>query len=212
MPSLKSLSLKLGQVLALYGGVGLFALSFLDSSFVPFPGINDLALIVLASQHPARAPFYALMSTLGSLLGCYVIYGIARGAEKLAEGRSTSTKGTSVLPTKGTSVRRWLERNDFVAMLVMSLLPPPAPLKISVLTAGALRMNALHFGLALLLGRSLRFAAEAWLGARYGAQGEAYIKKNLGWASLVTILIIIGLTLLSRWWKGRRVARRAGSG
>jgi len=212
LPFLKSLSLKLGHVLALYGGVGLFALAFLDSSFVPFPGINDVALIVLASQHPARAPFYALMSTVGSLLGCYVIYGIARGAEKLAEGRSTSTKGTSVLPTKGTSVRRWLERNDFVAMLVMCLLPPPAPLKISVVTAGALRLNALHFGLALLLGRSLRFAAEAWLGARYGAQGEAYIKKNLGWTSLVTILIIIGLTLLSRWWKGRRVARRAGSG
>jgi membrane protein YqaA with SNARE-associated domain len=206
LPFLKSLSLKLGHVLALYGGVGLFALAFLDSSFVPFPGINDVALIVLASQHPARAPFYALMSTVGSLLGCYVIYGIARGAEKLAEGRSTSTKGTSVLPTKGTSVRRWLERNDFVAMLVMCLLPPPAPLKISVVTAGALRLNALHFGLALLLGRSLRFAAEAWLGARYGAQGEAYIKKNLGWTSLVTILIIIGLTLLSRWWKGRRGA------
>ena len=212
MPFLKSLSLKLGHVLALYGGVGLFALSFLDSSFVPFPGINDLGLIVLASQRPARAPFYALMSTLGSLLGCYVIYGIARGAEKLAEGRSTSTKGTSVLPTKGTSVRRWLERNDFVAMLVMSLLPPPAPLKISVLTAGALRMNALHFGLALLLGRSLRFAAEAWLGARYGAQAEAYLKKNLGWTSLVTILLVIGLTLLSRWWTGRGAARPDGSG
>jgi membrane protein YqaA with SNARE-associated domain len=212
LPFLKSLSSKLGHVLALYGGWGLFAMSFLDSSFVPFPGVNDLALIILASRHPARAPFYAFMTTVGSLIGCYVLYGVARGAEKLAEGRSTSTKGTSVLPTKGTSVRRWLERNDFVAMLVMSLLPPPAPLKISVLTAGALRMNALHFGLALLLGRSLRFAAEAWLGARYGAQGEAYIKKNLGWASLVTILIIIGLTLLSRWWKGRRVARRAGSG
>jgi membrane protein YqaA with SNARE-associated domain len=195
---LKSLSLKLGHVLALYGGVGLFAMSFLDSSFVPLPGVNDLSLIVLASQHPARAPFYALMSTVGSLLGCYVIYGIARGAEKLAEGRSPSTKGNSA--------RRWLERNDFVAMLVMCLLPPPAPLKISVISAGALRMNALHFGIALLLGRSLRFAAEAWLGARYGAQGEAYLKKNLGWASLVTILIVIGLTLLSRWWKGRRAA------
>jgi membrane protein YqaA with SNARE-associated domain len=201
---LKSLALKLGHMLALYGGVGLFALSFLDSSFVPFPGINDLALIVLASRHPARAPFYVLMSTVGSLLGCYVIYGIARGAEKLAEGRSPSTKGNSA--------RRWLERNDFVAMLVMCLLPPPAPLKISVITAGALRMNALHFGVALLLGRSLRFAAETWLGARYGAQGEAYLKKNLGWASLVTILIVIGLTLLSRWWKGRRAARPDGSG
>jgi membrane protein YqaA with SNARE-associated domain len=136
------------------------------------------------------------MSTVGSLLGCYVLYGIARGAEQLAEGKSPSTKENSV--------RRWLEHNDFVAMLVMCLLPPPAPLKISVLTAGALRMNALHFGIALLVGRSLRFAAEAWLGARYGTQGEAYLKKNLGWASLVAILIVIGLTLLSRWWKGRR--------
>jgi membrane protein YqaA with SNARE-associated domain len=233
---LKSLSLKLGHVLASYGGVGLFSMSFLDSSFVPFPGINDLGLIVVASQRPARAPFYAVMSTVGSLLGCYVIYGIARGAEKLAKSRSTSTKGTSVpstkgtsvsstkktsavstkrtsvLATKGASVRRWLERNDFVTMLVISLLPPPAPLKLSVMTAGALRVNALHFGVALLLGRSLRFAADAWVGVHYGAKGEAYLKKNIRWISLVTILIVIGLTLLSRKWKGRRAASPHGSG
>jgi len=73
-------------------------------------------------------------------------------------------------------------------------------------------MNALHFGVALLLGRGLRFAAEAWLGARYGAQGEAYLKGNLGWVSLVTILIVIGFTLFSRWWKGRRAAPPDGSG
>jgi membrane protein YqaA with SNARE-associated domain len=202
LPFLKSLSLKLGHVLAFYGGVGLFAMSFLDSSFLPFPGINDLALIVLASQRPARAPFYAFMSTVGSLLGCYVVYGIARGGGRLAGGKSSSTKG---------SARRWLERNDLVAMLVMCLLPPPAPLKIFVITAGALRMNALRFGAALLVGRSLRFAVEAWLGARYGARAEAYLKKNLDWTSLVTILIVIGLTLLSRWWKGRRAASPDGS-
>ena len=95
MSFLKSLSLKLGHVLALYGGGGLFAMSFLDSSFLPFPGINDLALIVLASQRPAGAPFYAFMSTVGSLLGCYVIYGIARGGGRLAGGKSSSTKGTA---------------------------------------------------------------------------------------------------------------------
>jgi undecaprenyl-diphosphatase len=200
---LKSLSLKLGRALALYGGVGLFAMSFLDSSFLPFPGINDLALIVLASQHPARAPFYAFMSIVGSLLGCYVLYGISRLGGRLAGSKSSSTDGRE---------RRWLERNDLVAMLVMCLLPPPAPLKVSVISAGALRMNALHFGVALLLGRGLRFAAEAWLGARYGAQGEAYLKGNLGWVSLVTILIVIGFTLFSRWWKGRRAAPPDGSG
>ena len=82
-------------MLALYGGGGLFVMSFLDSSFVPFPGINDLALIVLASKHPARAPFYALLSTLGSLLGCYVIYGIARGGGRLAGGDQPRLRGTA---------------------------------------------------------------------------------------------------------------------
>jgi membrane protein YqaA with SNARE-associated domain len=191
-------------VLALYGGWGLFAMSFLDSSFIPFPGINDLALIVLARQHPVRAPLYILLSTLGSLLGCSVMYGMARAGRKLAGRQSASTKERQA--------RRWLERNDFVAMLVMCLLPPPAPLKIFVIAAGALRMNALHFGAALLVGRSLRFAAEAWLGTRYGAQAETYLKKNLTWASLVTVLVVIGLTLLARLWKGQRATDPGDSG
>jgi membrane protein YqaA with SNARE-associated domain len=172
-------------------------MSFLDSSFIPFPGINDLALIVLASQHPARAPFYALLSTLGSLLGCYVIYGIAR-----AGGSSWGRSASHNVPR----ARRWVERNDFVAMLVTALLPPPAPLKIFVIAAGALRMHALRFGAALLVGRSLRFLAEAWLGAHYGAQAEAFVKKNITWVSLVAILLVIGLTFLFRWWKGRQPA------
>jgi membrane protein YqaA with SNARE-associated domain len=195
LPFFNSLSSRLGHLLALFSG-GLFVLSFLDSSFIPFPGLNDLALIVLASKHPAHAPFYALLSTLGSILGCYVMYGIARGGGRLAGARPASNKGHRA--------RRWLERNDFVAMLAMCLLPPPAPLKIFVFAAGALRMNALRFGAALLVGRSLRFAAEAWLGARYGGEAEAYLKKNLTWASLVTILVVIVLTLLYRWWKGRQ--------
>ena len=185
-------------MLALYGG-GLFVLSFLDSSFMPFPGLNDVALIVLASKHPARSPFYALLSTLGSLLGCYVMYGIARGGGRLAGG---GKRGSS----KRNRARRWLEQNEFVSMLVMALLPPPAPLKIFVIAAGALRMNIVNVGAALLVGRSLRFAAIAWLGAHYGAEAEAYLKKNLAWASLVTIVLVIVLTLLFRWWKVRQAA------
>ncbi len=193
-----SLSTRIGQALALYGG-GLFVLSFLDSSFMPLPGLNDVALIVLASKHPARAPFYALLSTLGSLLGCYVMYGIARGGGRLAGGGKRAS-------TKTNRARRWLEQNDFVSMLVMALLPPPAPLKFFVIAAGALRMKMLNFGAALLVGRSLRFAAIAWLGAHYGAEAEAYLKKNLTRASLVTIVLVIVLTLIFRWWKARQPA------
>src|SRR5208337_2877086 len=192
---LKSLSAKLGQVLILYGGGGLFAMSLLDSSLIPFPVVNDLALIVMASKRPAWWPLYALASTLGSVCGAYLLYGIARGGGKFFFRKTT--------PYAVAHARRWLEHNDFVAVLVASILPPPAPYKVFVLTAGLLRVNALNFGLALLVGRGLRFAADAWLGAHYGVQAQDYVRHNLGWASLAMVIVIVGLVLLQRWLKAR---------
>jgi membrane protein YqaA with SNARE-associated domain len=193
---LKSLFAKLGQVLALYGGWGLLGISFLDSSFVPLPTANDLLLMHLSSQHPKRALLYALASTVGSVLGAYVIYGLARGGARfLWRGRSSAALGRA---------HQWLERNEFVSILVMSLLPPPAPFKAFLVTAGALRVNAARFGVALLVGRSLRFTSEALLGARYGAQAEAYLKRRFVWASLLAAGLIVALTLLHR-----RLARRS---
>ncbi len=199
---LKSLSAKLGHVLVLYGAWGLFAMSFLDSSLVPFPGVNDLVLIVMASKRPGWWPVYALASTLGSIGGAYLLYGMARGGGKFFFRKTT--------PQSITHARRWLERNDFVAILVASLLPPPAPLKAFILTAGVLRVNAINFGLALLVGRGLRFGADAWLGARYGVLAEDYLRHNLGWASLAAVIMIVGLALLQRWWS--RKSRDSGHG
>jgi membrane protein YqaA with SNARE-associated domain len=192
---LKSLSAKLGHVLVLYGGWGLFALSFLDSSFIPFPVVNDLAPILMASRRPALWPLYALASTLGSTCGAFVLYGIARGGGGFLWRKTT--------PQALTHAQQWLKRNDFVAILVAALLPPPAPLKVFILTAGLLRVNALRFGLALALARGLRFGAEAWLGARYGVQAQDYLRHNLGWASIAAVVMIVGLALLQRWWKRR---------
>jgi membrane protein YqaA with SNARE-associated domain len=196
LPFLKSLSLKLGQVLVLYGGWGLFVISFLDSSFVPFPVFNDLALMLLASRHPNRAFIYAAQSATGSMLGSYVIYFLARGG-----GRYLWRKSTPALIAR---TKRWLERNDFVTVLVACLLPPPAPFKACVLTAGILRVNLLRFGAALLLGRCLRFGVEAWLGAHYGPQAETYLKQNIVWASLLAVALVIVVTLVYRRLRTRR--------
>lgn len=198
MSLLHSLSVRLARLLAVYGSLGLCAMSFLDSSFIPFPGVNDLALILAASRFPSHAFLYTVMSTVGSVLGNYVVYYLARGGRKLAAGRRASSEAPQP--------RRWMERNDFVAVLVACLLPPPAPMKIFVVAAGVLRVNALRFGAALLVGRGLRFTVEAWLGARYGAQAEAYLKNNLAWSSLAAILLVIVVTLLSRRWKRRPAA------
>jgi membrane protein YqaA with SNARE-associated domain len=187
---LKSLTGKLGIWLALYGGWGLFSLTFLDSSVLSFPAITDLLLIHLASHQPHRALIYAVQATLGSVLGAYLLYAI------------TSRGGNFVLrklsPEKKQRAQRWLERNDFVSILVASLLPPPAPLKAFLIMAGVLRVNPVRYGAALLVGRALRYGAVAWLGAHYGLQAETYLKQNITWVSLVIVAAVVVLTLLIR--------------
>ena len=192
---MKSLARKLGPLLLAYGGWGLFAMSFLDSSFIPFPLVNDLALMMMASQRPMLWPIYGLASTLGSVAGAYVLYGIARGG-----GEALWRK---MGPHAQARAQRWLKRNEFVAVLVAAILPPPAPLKLFLLASGVMRANALYFGLAMLVGRGLRFGAEAWLGARYGAQAQLYLAHNLVRVSLVTVLLVLALTMIHRWWNRR---------
>ena len=64
-------------------------------------------------------------------------------------------------------------------------------------------MNAVRFGVALLVGRGLRFGTEAYLGARYGARAEAYLKENFVWASLVVVAVVVLTAMVYR-----RMARR----
>ena len=192
---LKNLAAKLGPALVLYGGWGLFAISFLDSTFIPFPMVNDLLLMHLSSLSPTRMPIYVFASTAGSVLGSYVLYAVGRG------GGNFLTRKFS--PEKMGSAQRWIERNDFVSVLVISLLPAPAPFKLFLVTAGALKMNRLRFGAALVVGRGARFAAEGWLAVLYGARAEAYLKANLAWVSLTVAVLTIGMTLVYRIWSKR---------
>src|SRR5947209_20556979 len=64
------------------GGVGLFAVAFLHSSFLTFPVINDLLVIDLSIKNPALMPYYALISTLGTLSGCLARYYVAKQGEE----------------------------------------------------------------------------------------------------------------------------------
>ena len=60
------------------GGFAMFVIALLDSSFLSFPQINDLLIIVLSTKNPSRMPYYAGMTTIGSLIGCFMLYFVAR--------------------------------------------------------------------------------------------------------------------------------------
>ena len=198
MSKLKILIAKLGHALVLYGGWGLFAISFLDSTFIPFPMVNDLLLMHLSSLSPQRMPIYVLDCTAASVLGAYVLYAIGAGGGKLLTRKFS--------PEKMARARGWLERNDFATVLVISLLPAPAPFKLFLVTAGLMRMNRVRYGAALLVGRGARFLAEGWLAVLYGARAEAYLKANLAWVSLAIAIVVVVLTLAYRIWSRRPAA------
>ena len=180
----------LGAMLVRYGGWGLFCLAFLDSSFLAFPVVNDLLLIQLSSSRPSHALMYALLSTTGSVLGALTLYTISRAGRNVLIGRDK--------PAASPRVQKWIQRNDFLSILVGSLLPPPTPFKLFCIAAGGLRVSPARFVLALAVGRAIRFSGEAWLAARYGLAAEAYLKKNVVWVSLALAAIVLLVAVIIR--------------
>ncbi|MGB9465948.1 MAG: VTT domain-containing protein [Candidatus Acidiferrum sp.] len=152
------------------GAPGLFLISFLDSSVLSFPIINDLLLIELSMQRPERMPLYALMAASGSVLGCVVLYSLARmGGEAYFHRKAGA---------RAHAIRHWVERNEFGGMLIAALLPPPTPFKIFVVAAGAFEAPVLGFTAAITLARLFRYFGVGYLAVRYGADTMPYLKAH----------------------------------
>jgi membrane protein YqaA with SNARE-associated domain len=173
------------------GAPGLFLISFLDSSVLTFPVINDLLLVELAIQHPARMPLYALMASLGSVLGCVLLYFIARkGGETLFHRKAGE---------RGKVIRHWVEQNGFGGMLVAALLPPPTPFKFFVLAAGVFEVPLASFTSAISLARLIRYFGVGYLAVKYGNDALPFISRH--WIGVVTFLMVFVVVSygLSRW-------------
>jgi membrane protein YqaA with SNARE-associated domain len=188
----------LQAIVASTGGLGLFIIAFLDSSVLTFPVINDLLVIELSIRFPARMLFYASMATLGSVLGCLVVYYLARkGGEILFKERAGH---------RAVQIEGWIRRNGFVSILVAALLPPPTPFKIFVIGAGATRMPVRTFVLGLLVARALRFFAEGFLAVKYGEQASAYLLNNKLEVAAIALVVVLAMYAVSRFSFRKRMA------
>jgi membrane protein YqaA with SNARE-associated domain len=180
------------------GAPGLFLVAFLDSSFLSLPEINDLLLIWMVTRHKGRIVLYVFGSTLGSIAGCFVLYYLGRkGGDALVRRRFGHERVERALAA--------VRRRGTMAVLIPSLLPPPAPFKIFVLLAGAAGITASRFALAIGIGRGIRYLGEGLLAVRYGDQATAYLENNLRNVSLAVIgLIILALAGSALWSRARR--------
>jgi len=172
------------------GAPGLFLISFLDSSVLTFPVINDLLLIELSIEHPARMPLYALVAATGSVLGCVLLYFIARkGGEAFFHKKAGD---------RAAAIRHWVEENGFVGMLIAALLPPPTPFKIFVFAAGVFEVPLWSYTSAITLARLIRYFGVGYLAIRYGNDALPYLKDHKLEATVVIVMFILLSYLISR--------------
>lgn len=187
------------------GGPGLFLIAALDSSFLSFPQVNDLLVLYLSTRSPARMPYYAGMTTLGSLTGCFALYALARrGGEVFLRRRFSAGR-----VDRGKAI---YQRFGLLAVLVPALLPPPTPFKIFVLMAGAAGVAPWRFGLAILIGRGVRYFGQGYLAVRYGEQAAAIVRSHGTTVGLTLAgLVVAGAAVYYAFRRQRVQPSRAGS-
>ena len=181
------------------GGPGLVLLGLVDNSFIPTPGGMDVCTILLAAAHHEPWWYYALMATIGSLVGGYLTYRL--GAEG---GKETLEKRLS--KKQAAKVYRIFERYGFASIAVGALCPPPVPIVPFLLAPGALHYPRLKFLAALALGRSIRYTALAYLGSIYGRAMFHWLSRYYRplLYALIALGVIGGLAALYYWRRHKR--------
>ncbi len=186
---------RLNEYLLIMGIPGLLVISFLDSAGVPLPGGPDAVILVLAWQRPEMAFPIVLAATVGSMLGCLVLYGIGSKGGERALARFN--------PEKTARVEQKMRENAVWAVIASVLAPPPFPTKIIILAAGVSHMGKMRFCASVFMGRMIRFSLIAFLAARYGDQAAQILKTHYPSVFLVLTGLIIMIFLI-RHLRNRR--------
>ena len=177
------------------GALGILAIGFIDAASIPLPGGPDVVVMALSHANHAMMPVYVIAAVLGSTAGSLVLYFAAyKGGQAVLRKFS---------PEKRARVEDLLDRYDILAMLLASVLPPPFPFKLFVLSAGAFKMQLWRFVAALVAGRGFRFLLEGWLAVKYGEQAtdmfkHHYPKIGLGIAAAIIVIYLFNSLLRRR--------------
>ncbi len=179
--------LALLKPLGIWGVLGFAAV---DASFLGMP--LDAIVAGYAYADPKRFLLYALLAAVGSALGSIPIYLIGyKGGEVLVAKRMGEKRFNRI--------RDSFDKHGLLAIMVPSMLPPPTPFKLFVLSAGVAEMNFSKFVGAILAGRFLRFALVSLIVIRYGPEIMGFI-TGVVHTHLRYLVATIAVAILAGWW------------
>lgn len=195
--------------LARLGPLGFILLGLADNSVVPLPGSMDVLVILFTAHKRQLWPYYAIMATIGAVVGGYVTY-------RLAEKGGEETLEKKVGKPQAEKVYKRFEKRGFITVFIGSILPPPFPMVPFLMAAGVLQYPRKKFLSALAAGRGVRYFAIAWVGHVYGKEiigglSQYYQPVLYALLSLAALGAICAL-IYFKWYrpKVRREEKRLG--
>src|SRR6266850_2068528 len=183
------------------GGPGLILLGLADNAGI-LPGSMDILTILLAAHRRDIWFYYAIMATAGAVMGGYLTYRVAVKGGKATLEKKFSQRTVDKVYAK-------FERWGFGAVAIPALFPPPFPMVVVLLTAGAMRYPRRKFLTALALGRGVRYTILAFLGAHYGRHIVSFFSQYYKPAliALIALAVLGGVIGLAQYYRSRRRAR-----
>ncbi|HXP08587.1 MAG TPA: VTT domain-containing protein [Acidobacteriaceae bacterium] len=180
------------------GGIGL-----IDAAAIPVP--MDLIIAGYVWADKRHFYLYVLLASVGSALGGLVPFFLGRAGGELFLMKRINR-------ARYEQLRDRFGKQEFLAMMIPSILPPPTPWKLFVFAAGVFEMKTVHFLLSVFAGRFIRYIITALLTIEYGPQIVNMVtvlttRHRIALAIVVSTL----LALLVYWawrtiWKKRPVA------
>ncbi len=166
-----------------YGELILFLIAFAESSFFPIP--PDVFLIAMCVTIPTRAFRYAVVCSLGSVLGGALGYGFGFWF--------MDSVGMSIIDWYGLTEKYHLVQQyfkEYDVWIVGTAGFTPIPYKLFTITAGFARSNFLSFMVVSLLARSARFFLVAGLIWKFGPQIKSFIDRYFNILSVIFVVLL----------------------
>ena len=192
------------------GGIGLFAVSIIDSSMIPLPvpGTTDLLLLFLTAHRYTTvrlAATFVAWAVAGSVIGGYLTWAAGRKGGAAALNRHVPARFQN-------RIVKWAKSRGTLFVGIAAVLPPPIPLLPFLLAAGALGVPRNRFLWSFGAARVVRYGLIAWVGMTYGRHVIGVWRRSLaGWSTSIlwTYAGVVALGLAYGLWKFRQQRRKA---
>jgi membrane protein YqaA with SNARE-associated domain len=193
---LHKFSVMLFAVMKPLGVWGVGGLALIDSALIPIPVSMDGIVVGYVATNPHRFLIYCLIAAAASAIGSLVPFFIGRINRERYE-----------------RMRDRFENQEFLAMMIPAMCPPPFPLKVFEFAAGVFEMKPVAFVLAIFCGKMVQFVIASVLYIFFGPalfhSGRRFFHEHIALAIglIGAALLLIAFYMVRKVFDRRRGVR-----